>query len=810
MSSPFVIITLTYIIGIILENFITISLNFSLLIFVISLSISLYLLYKNRDIPALIILFNIFLLGFNFAKFSKIIPKNHIVNLSRDKKWCEIIGTVASEPEIKNNRVRFVLKSERIILNGEEKIASGKILVNFEGDNLKYGDIVKIKGNLKNPSENLNPNELSYRKILAQKNIYKIIYVKKENLEILGENKKFIYRIVKNILNFKNSLVENLKKSLPGKIIIDNVNYKTSYAELLASIIFGSKAVNISNELEEKFRETGIIHILVASGAQISLLLLFSLFILKFRPESSFNLALFSSFSLLLIISYGIMTGGDASIKRAVIMGIVYILAIILKKEYDNLNSLFFSAFLILIFSPQTLYSISFQLSFITCFGIIYFSPTLTEFLSKFKIKNFEKISYYIIFTISACISAQIFVWPVIAYYFNQVSLVSIISNIFVVPLVAFLLPMGILGSIIGFFPLKLAVFFNFLNGFSLFLLLKITLFFSNFQFSSIYVKTPSIFLIIFWYLFLISIVEIKNKNIKLNLSKEKLVIIFLFVLAFFTFFKLFQSINRPLTVTFLDVGEGDSIFIENKNGVKILVDGGGIPENLQSEYDVGERIVVPFLRRKGISKIDIVILTHPHNDHLQGLLSVLKNFKVGIVLDSGYENKENPLYYEFLSLIKEKNIRYKIVKYGDIFNLGSSKIKILNPQVPYLNLTKSDIDNNGIVFKLTEGNVRFLFTGDIYKEGECKILENGEDIESDILKIPHHGSNTSSSLEFLEKVKPKISIISVGRDNTYGHPSKEVIERIKKIGSSIYRTDKNGAIILKVKNDKIYIHTLN
>jgi competence protein ComEC len=259
-----------------------------------------------------------------------------------------------------------------------------------------------------------------------------------------------------------------------------------------------------------------------------------------------------------------------------------------------------------------------------------------------------------------------------------------------------------------------------------------------------------------------------------------------------------------------LDVGEGDSIFIENKNGVKILVDGGGIPENLQSEYDVGERIVVPFLRRKGISKIDIVILTHPHNDHLQGLLSVLKNFKVGIVLDSGYENKENPLYYEFLSLIKEKNIRYKIVKYGDIFNLGSSKIKILNPQVPYLNLTKSDIDNNGIVFKLTEGNVRFLFTGDIYKEGECKILENGEDIESDILKIPHHGSNTSSSLEFLEKVKPKISIISVGRDNTYGHPSKEVIERIKKIGSSIYRTDKNGAIILKVKNDKIYIHTLN
>lgn len=796
MSSPFAPITVFYIGGVVAGDFFHITLKIILVIFLLSISASFYLFFRTKNIPALLILLNIFLVGFASAKFSKILPENHIANLIKGKKWCEITGIVISEPEIQENRIRFVLKSEKIIIEGKQKITTGKILVNSQDSSVEYGEKIEIKGYLKDVPEYLNPGVFSYRKYLFQKNIYKIIYVKEGNLRIRGVSKNFICRLIKNIYFLKNLFIENLKKSLPE-----------TYGEILASIIFGSKAAKISEDLEENFIKTGVIHIFVASGAQITLLLSISLLLLKINPSNKLISIISLTFSFAIILSYGIMTKADASIKRAIVMGCVYILAILLKKEYDVLNSLFLSAFLILIFSPQTVYNISFQLSFITCAGIIYFSPYILEILKNFKIKNFERLSYYIILTISVCVSSQLFVAPLIAYYFNRISPFSILTNIFVVPLVMVILPAGILGSIAGFLSYNFSIFFNSFNAFLLFLLLKIVLFFSKLPFSEIYVKSPSLFSIIFWYLLLIAIVELKRR--KINISKEKIILISLFITAGFTSLNLISLLNRSFTVIFLDVGEGDSIFIETEKGRRILIDGGGTSRDISSEYDIGEIVLTPFLRKKGVKEIDIVVLTHPHNDHLRGLLNVLKNFRVKTVLHNGYED-ENPFYEKFLSFIKEKNIKSKIIKYGDFFKLDDVEIKVLNPPVFFLKGTNSDIDNNGVVLKLKKENIKLLFAADIYKEGELEILKSKEDIQSDILKVAHHGSDTSSTKEFLEKVNPKISIISAGRDNPYGHPDREVLRRIKDTGSLIYRTDINGAIICKIKNGKISVKTFN
>lgn len=266
--------------------------------------------------------------------------------------------------------------------------------------------------------------------------------------------------------------------------------------------------------------------------------------------------------------------------------------------------------------------------------------------------------------------------------------------------------------------------------------------------------------------------------------------LIFLAVLCGLVWYAVFRESRNGLTIYALNIGQGDGIFIEAPDGNQILIDGGPNGKILE---ELGN--VMPFYDRS----IDALVLTHPHEDHLNGLIEVLKNYKIKAVFESGNKG-ETSAYFIFQKLIKEKGVRHFYVKRGTKLNIGENlRLDIL---LPVFNIPNGDIHDQMIVSKLNYGKTMFLFTGDMEKNLENYLTTfEKENLKSDVLKVGHHGSKTSSSENFLGWVSPKYAIISVGEKNKYGHPHKEILDRLEKFGIKIFRTDLNSMI--KIKSDK-------
>lgn len=259
--------------------------------------------------------------------------------------------------------------------------------------------------------------------------------------------------------------------------------------------------------------------------------------------------------------------------------------------------------------------------------------------------------------------------------------------------------------------------------------------------------------------------------------------------------YAVFRESRKGLAVYALDIGQGDAIFIEAENGNQILIDGGPNKKILE---ELGK--VMPFYDRK----INTIILTHPHEDHLNGLIEILKKYKVGAVLESGNSGKTSA-YSEFQKIIKEKNIPIFLTKQGMKLEIDSGAE--LNILLPVLNIPQGGIHDQMVVSKLTYGNNSFMLTGDMEQNLENYLTTaEKENLKSDVLKVGHHGSRTSTSKEFLGWVSPKYAVISAKTGNKYGHPHKEILERLNNFGVKIFRTDENGTIKIESDGENISI----
>lgn len=348
---------------------------------------------------------------------------------------------------------------------------------------------------------------------------------------------------------------------------------------------------------------------------------------------------------------------------------------------------------------------------------------------------------------------------------------------------------------------------------------------FSNLSFSKIYVVTPKISLVLIIYTIFValnyiykiyhdrtlSITKIRFKNLiaaykyrfiqhKEKYKKRIIIILLSVILLFF----IFHFIPKNLKIYFVDVGQGDCTFIVTPKNKTILIDGGG---STGSDFDVGESTLIPYILDRGYKKIDLMFISHFDQDHVGGLLTVLKELKVNrVCISKQEENSEN--YQKFLEIVKEKDIPVTIVKLGDKIKIENSLyFDILWPQED--KITENRINNNAIVMKLNYNGFSCLFTGDIEKIAEDKIVSLYKDkfvLESDILKVAHHGSKTSTTENFLELINPKNCLIGVGKNNLFGHPSNEIVERLEKLDVKVYRTDINGEISIIVNNKGKYI----
>lgn len=270
-------------------------------------------------------------------------------------------------------------------------------------------------------------------------------------------------------------------------------------------------------------------------------------------------------------------------------------------------------------------------------------------------------------------------------------------------------------------------------------------------------------------------------------------------ILLGIAFFQSFQESNT-LEVDFFDVGQGDAILIKTPDHQKILIDGG--PDDAVI-YKLGRSL--PFYDKE----IDLIILTHPHADHLAGLIEVLKRYKVKKILSNGVAHT-TPEYIEWLEEIKKQGMPMEIAQAGQIINFDENvKLEIMYPSEDLAGKEVENLNNTSIVSKLTFGKTSFLFTGDAEVEVEEKLISAGVDLIADILKVAHHGSKNATSQEFLDKVKPQIAIVMVGLKNKFGHPSQRVINRLEKMGTQILRTDKDGDIKILSNGEKLTIEKL-
>jgi competence protein ComEC len=258
--------------------------------------------------------------------------------------------------------------------------------------------------------------------------------------------------------------------------------------------------------------------------------------------------------------------------------------------------------------------------------------------------------------------------------------------------------------------------------------------------------------------------------------------------------------------VTFLDVGQGDGAVIETPSGRVVVIDGGGAPGTDEREgRDPGSRIVVPFLRARGVSTVDLLVLTHPDDDHVQGLVSVVQRLHVMAALDSGFPSDPETPCTRLRTALAARRVPVSRAQRGEKIDIGGDVyLEILHPSENYLKNTHSDTNNNAIVLRLIYKNTKILFTADLEDEGEKELLSSGQDISADVLKVGHHGSRGSSSEKFLRRVSPKIGVISCGRENRFGHPHKETLTRLQ--GIKIYRTDTQGAITLESDGQSVTV----
>jgi competence protein ComEC len=275
----------------------------------------------------------------------------------------------------------------------------------------------------------------------------------------------------------------------------------------------------------------------------------------------------------------------------------------------------------------------------------------------------------------------------------------------------------------------------------------------------------------------------------------------FLFLSAAITWAAALTPVKSSFEVSFLDVGQGDAALIVTPSGRQILIDGGPSPEVLLNH--LGSEL--PFWDRS----IDLVVLTHPHDDHLAGLVEVMRRYQIERVLEPGMEH-DSPAYQSWLRLIREKKVKYTRAVAGQRIELErGAALEVLHPQEEIL-AAASDLDNNGVVLRLVVGKVSFLFTGDIGEEAEQELLYQGKPVKSTVLKVAHHGSSSSTSPSFLAAVDPQVAVLSVGADSRSGHPHEEVLVGLRrKVGEeNIFLTAEHGSITFATDGEKLWVNT--
>ncbi len=534
----------------------------------------------------------------------------------------------------------------------------------------------------------------------------------------------------------------------------------------------------------EMFQKVGVGHIFAISGLHISILGIALYKVLK-KWIGKFMIAAVISSTLLLL--YVIMIGSGVSAARAAIMFFVAMGAELSGRGYDSLTSVSVAALGILIYNPNQLFDAGFLLSFGAVIGILGIYPIMSSCLEKW-----GKLGG----TIAASISIQVMIFPMLLQYFYEISIYSILTNLLILPVLGIVLISGIVGVICSFLIGNMAAPIFLICKLLISYIYKVGELSLNLPFARVILGQPDARVLLFYYLSTFGLIGYaiwKKKKSQGEVKWNQKAILIWLVVTVSTLW--IDMPTQGIIVTLLNVGQGDSMYLKGAEGIDYLIDGGS-----SSETEVGKYRIEPFLKSRGVERLEYVFVTHGDKDHINGISELIEREAVGIKIDTLVMCKEK---FQDQELIQLKNlamkhqIRVLEIGVGDRIEEGEMVIEVIAPMEEF----QGEIGNeSSLVLDVNYKEFSMLCTGDVEGEGEEDLLEylETEDKKYDVLKVAHHGSKNSTSHEFLEQIDAEIALISAGKENPYGHPHEELLERVKEYVKYTYETANSGAIVLK------------
>lgn len=587
--------------------------------------------------------------------------------------------------------------------------------------------------------------------------------------------------ILRSISDLRKTMLKRMGAAFPGV-----------EGGMLRAIVLGDRS-GLSPQVREAFLGSGTYHILVISGLHVGFLagLLFFLSRAARIPLSASSLL-----TVLGVVFYTLLTGGSPPIIRAALMMSLYLVALIVGRERDLANAVALAAFLLLLWNPLYLFDAGFQLTFVATGAIL-------VALHRCDLSRFPRVARWILASLVASTAATLATGLLLAFHFNRVSLMGIVANLLMVPLGGILTAVGMVYSILLLFlpkgipPLELGV-SSVARG-----MISTASLFATLPLASIrlYTPTPLMVLTSYGLLGLILLPAVRRRGLLLGVTTVFLV--------GQVAWKLFPVEQRGIEATFLDVGQGDAIFLALPGRRTMLVDGGG---SLDDRFDIGERVVAPYLWNRWVRRLDVVALSHPQPDHIGGLRAVLESFPVGEVWESGYPSTA-PTYRWLHDFVRKKGVPLRRITRGDRIPLGTEVVvTVLHPPKSFVvrpqGRTSALVNNNSLVLAIDHRQFRLLLTGDIEKEGEASLLDAGLILQADLLKVPHHGSRGSSSASFLRSVRPQWAVVQAGDRNPFGHPHPEALNRYAAQRVEVFRTDQDGAVTFEFRDGTVMHRT--
>ncbi len=721
---------------------------------------------------------------------------------ARARAVVTVEGTVTEPVRVVDGVGRLTLRASSFIQDHRSTPCSEAILVTIYGNVpvLMPGQRIVFPARLRSFTNFNNPGRYDYEKAMAVKGITCSASVSDGRRVVpMGEGR--LHPAERLIHFLKNPAREMFAGGLEG----DQLN-------VLMALVLG-EGQGLTDELRDSFSRTGLSHVLAVSGLHVGMVAFAAFFLFNWIMLRSYRLALAldvrkwaAVMTFIPVLLYAFLSGFQISAQRALIMVSVFLFSILMDRSRDMWSSLALAGIVILAVEPLALFSISFQLSFGAVIGILWLGPFIIGFFNR---RSLPRVLLYPIGIVSATVSATISLLPVTSFYFNQISMVSIPANLIVVPILGLLvLPMGLLSVFLLPVSHTLSDLALYAAAMGTDAMLSVIGFFSGLQWASIWVAKPNIAEMGI-FIGIIAVIPILRAR-----RWARPVAFFLLALwACDTVYWMYRlNHEEALKITYLDVAQGNAALIEMPGGKRMLIDGGGFARDT---FDVGRFVVAPFLWSKKIRQVDYIVLSHPQADHMNGLRFIAKAFSPGEFWHSGAETASSS-FRKLLAAVRENGIKeIRLPELSARGQIGGVSFEVFHPSaaepLPRFCDVREDLNAFSLVLKASFQGTSFLFPGDIEEVTETELAGRlGSSLSSDTLLVPHHGSKTSSTEAFLSHVRPRLCVISCGREGMFGFPHKEALDRLEATGAKILRTDREGAIEIKSDHGVIEIKTFS